>query len=386
MKADVLLFALLRVVVCGAAADGALREACTEDMLRAAWELAARHNLDHLVGLAVEKLGLLEGAVDMRYQQSVLRAVYRDTGKEYVQQQLCKTLEEASVPFIPLKGSVLRSYYPETWMRTSCDIDVLLHEEDLETAVQVLEKNNGYKLIGKGGHDWTMDAPGGVHLELHYSVLEEDQVVAGQQVLEQIWEHATPCEGKKYQHSLSDEMFYFYHVAHMAKHVECGGCGIRPFMDLWVLDHKVPHDAKQRERLLAKGGLLRFARVAQALERRWFCAQDSELLSEQFAQFVLSGGAFGTLQSNVAIQQNKRNGKFAYALSRIFLPYRVLKVHYPVLKKHKWLFPVFQIVRWGKVVFAGRTKRSFLELRLTAEVSAEDKEYIANMLAFLGLD
>lgn len=26
---------------------------------------------------------------------------------------------------------------------------------------------------------------------------------------------------------MKEEMFYFYHIAHLAKHFEVGGCGIR---------------------------------------------------------------------------------------------------------------------------------------------------------------
>ena len=46
--------------------------------------------------------------------------------------ECCNALEKAQIPFVPLKGSVIRKYYPEAWMRTSSDIDVLVHKEDVE--------------------------------------------------------------------------------------------------------------------------------------------------------------------------------------------------------------------------------------------------------------
>lgn len=53
-------------------------------------------------------------------------------------EQIGKTLEKANIPFILLKGSVIRKYYPESWMRTSCDIDILVNELDLNSAIRLL--------------------------------------------------------------------------------------------------------------------------------------------------------------------------------------------------------------------------------------------------------
>ena len=38
-------------------------------------------------------------------------------------------IKKVQIPFLPLKGSVIRQYYPEPWMRTSCDIDILVDFE-----------------------------------------------------------------------------------------------------------------------------------------------------------------------------------------------------------------------------------------------------------------
>ena len=40
--------------------------------------------------------------------------------------------------FIPLKGSVVRDLYPERWMRTSADIDLLIREDQEKTCEELL--------------------------------------------------------------------------------------------------------------------------------------------------------------------------------------------------------------------------------------------------------
>lgn len=67
----------------------------------------------------------------------------------------------------------------------------------------------------------------------------------------------------------------------MAKHFENGGCGIRPFVDLCILDDLPNSDVAKRNALLEKGNLLKFANVARKLSRAWFVAEDYDLISHQ---------------------------------------------------------------------------------------------------------
>ena len=60
-------------------------------------------------------------------------------------------------------------------------------------------------------------------------------------VLAQIWDTAVSAGPGSHRLLLADEMFYFYHIAHMVKHFEVGGCGIRPFLDLWIMNHRMEH-------------------------------------------------------------------------------------------------------------------------------------------------
>ncbi|MFX7845188.1 nucleotidyltransferase family protein, partial [Acinetobacter baumannii] len=81
--------------------------------------------------------------------------------------------------------------------------------------------------------------PSGQHIELHFNLIEDHRIKGASAILNRVWDAAVPCGGWTYQYEMPDELFYFYHIAHMAKHVENGGCGIRPFLDIWVLMHYV---------------------------------------------------------------------------------------------------------------------------------------------------
>lgn len=107
-----------------------------------------------------------------------------------------------------------------------------------------------------------------------------------ERILDKIWNYAKPTE-EGYEFVLFDEMFYYYHLAHMAKHIEGGGCGIRPFIDLWLL---LPQKNQQYDLLLKQGGLENFEQVAVVLTNKWFECGISSPMTDTLERFVISGG------------------------------------------------------------------------------------------------
>lgn len=378
------LFTLLRSVIKDQPLTEQERNAYSPDMLPDLLRLASMHDLAHLLSIAITKNGLPQNeAIDI--EAHVLKAVYRYEQLKYAYDKLCPALEDAKIPFIPLKGSVIRSYYPEPWMRTSCDVDVLVHKEDLEKAIAVLVNTLGYEEKKKGSHDVSLFSPNHVHVELHFDLVEDSIVTNVADVLKNVWEHSAVLENHAYWHAMSKEMFYFYHVAHMAKHFERGGCGIKPFIDLWLLESKINYDVTTRDALLEQGGLLTFANASRELSATWLDQTKASDVAKQMQAFVLYGGVYGTIDNLVAAQQHKRGGKFRYFLSRVILPYSLIKKYYPVLEKHPWLTPLMQVRRWIRLLFTGPSPTSRYELNVNRTMSQERMAATGRLFCELGL-
>ena len=384
------MFILIRSVVCGYdLSDGdlfALRSALqAEDAKKALYELSDKHDSAHIVAAGLEKHGLIGGdAYSQKFAKKQFVAVYRYEKINYELGELTRTLEEAGIDHIPLKGSVLRGYYPEPWMRTSCDIDVLVNLDELETAAQTLVEKLGYERKSKTSHDVSMFTRGGVHVELHYDLLEDGIVNSVARVLANAWETSTLSEGKKHQRVFTDEMFYFYHVAHMAKHFIHGGCGVRPLVDLWILDNKVAH-GDAREKLLRDGELLQFCRSAGALSRVWLDGEEHSALTLKMEKYLLSGGAYGNFDNLTVMQNRKKGSKFKYIMQRIFLPYDEIKYGYPILQKHKWLLPFYWVRRWFKLLDKRTARRVAWETKRTSEMSSDEIKSADRFLSDVGL-
>ena len=380
-----MLFSILRSILNGDQVSDADKQLVTEDLLKDIVKLASKHDIAHLVALGIINNELVDEQTKSQLQQIVFRAVYRYEKQNYELKQVCEALEKAQIPFIPLKGSVIRKYYPEPWMRTSCDIDVLVHEKNLRTAVSYLVENLNYTEHEQNSHDISLFSPSGNHIELHYDLVENHIADSPSEILADVWNVVELKEGYSYHYEMPDDMFYFYHVAHMAKHFENGGCGIRPFIDLWILDNMQINGHDKRDNLLRKGKLLQFANSSRKLSQVWVEGYPIDKISEKMQNYIIRGGVYGTSENRITVQQLKKGGKLRYALSRIIIPYEDIKYYYPILQKHKWLTPVMQIRRWFNLVFFGGVKRSVRELSCNSNIPKSQVDEMKVFLVEIGL-
>ena len=387
MEISSVMFALLRFEINGTELCEEMKNSITAESLPALFKLSKKHDLAHLVGDALDKNGLLPDGSEAkkRFLQERNMAVYRYEQQQYELDQVCAALEDAKILFVPLKGSVIRRYYPEPWMRTSCDIDILVEEDVLELASQTLCEKLGYVSENQRDvNELSLYAPSGVHLELHYDLTEGDRY--GKDILSNIWEYTIALEGKNYQKQLTDAAFYFYHIAHMVKHFENGGCGVRPFLDLLLLNNRVSASRIEREQLLEQGALLKFAQASEKLALAWFGDVQHDDITKQLEVYILTGGVYGTLENRVSMQQAKTGSKWKYILSRIFISNKELKIKYPQLNKRPWLIPFYHIKRWVKpLTNKASGKQSVNELSKTASVEEKEKQAHSKLLCDLGL-
>ncbi len=359
----------------------------SEEMLPDIFALAKSHEIAHLLAMGLNQNPVLREETAKAYmiEGEMIRTMfwYEQDNLKYT--RLCHILEEAEIPFLPLKGMVLRQWYPKPWMRTCGDIDILLHKEDLERAVQLLTTQYGYTFSSEGTHDIVLKMEGNLYVELHYLLVEDGIVNSAELVLRDVWNHATLSKDKKYQYEMSDAMFYFYHIAHMAKHFYAGGCGIRSFADIWVLNHMIDFDASKRDALLRQGDLLRFSQVVYLLSQVWFGSETHTPLTRQVEYYILRGGVYGSAENRITVQQQKTGGRLKYTLSRVFLPYHVIKHRYPILKKHRWLTPVMQMRRWVDAIFTGRSKHVVEDLSYNLNISDTEAQRTRAFLDSIGL-
>ncbi len=355
----------------------------SDDRLSLIYRFAKRYDVAHLCAVGLRRLGKTDGAAYDPFAEAEVLALFRYERLRYEYERITALFRTAEIEYIPLKGTVMRAYYPEPYYRTSCDIDVLVRESMLDKAASVLSEN-GYTVGTRGPHDLSFHSESGVHFELHYclthSPADKDPVLA------RVFDVAIPVDERPFELSMPLPYFYYHHINHMMRHFSNGGGGIRPYLDLYLFLQKELLDRKETDALLAEGGALRFAAEAEALAALWFSdGQPTEITAMTERFLFLSGGMYSNMKKRTIVGQIKRGGKLGYLLSRLFAPYDEVAATYPSLRKHPRMFPLYQIRRWGRFLFCGGIRRARKEIDLNMSASDNDVSETARLLTALGI-
>lgn len=293
---------------------------------------------------------------------------------------ICELFNSKKISYVPLKGSVLRDLYPEPWMRTSCDIDILVHENDIDAAITAIEEQTDFRKVKRGFHDISLNNKS-VHLEIHFSIIENMQDI--DRLLSKVWKY-TEKTTDEYKYKLSPEYQIFHVLAHMSYHLRRGGLGIRPFLDLWLLKSKTEYNDKLLSQLLEEAGILTFYEKCCAMIDVWMYGAEysSELSALEY--YCFAGGVYGNKE--IASAAALRNGKgLKYLTRRIFVSRKALEGANPALKKFPVLLPFFQVKRWFNLIDERKRKRIAKELNGTLSISQQKIDSFDKLLKSLGL-
>ena len=381
-----ILFSLIQSELSNKKFDNERLKNLSSEKLEKLYELAKAHDVVHLIAFALDKQKMLtQDEISQKYQKQIMLAIFRYEKIDYEQKRISEILENNEIKFILLKGAVIRKFYPEPWMRTSCDIDVLVHQEDIDKAISVLKDAGFTQEISNTKYDYTLNSPSGIHLELHYSLDRHDSILMAEPVLDKVWDECRLQEGKKNEHYMSNEMFLFYHIVHLAKHFSIGGCGIRPLIDLWLLTKNLEFNNEKLYSFFLQTKLLVFYEACVQLSKVWMEDAPHTDITYRMEQFILTGGVYGNVSNAVLVQAAKGESKIGSFFKLVFLPKEKLEKVYPNLKKHPILLPFYQVKRWFKLFNKKKRNNAKSIIKERNNVSVEQKKETEDLLNQLGL-
>lgn len=335
-------------------------------------------DISHLVAASLIKSGYSNERYSSLIQEEVDFAIFRYERLRYNCDNIEAVLEAKNIPYIMLKGASLREYYPESWMRTSCDIDILIKRDNIDEMLKHLESSEEYSVEEITHRDISVFTKDQTHIEIHYELNEE--LFKDYEALRNVFEHANKVDGYNCKYDIPSDIMTFYLISHTAKHFVNGGCGVRPLIDLWLVRNQIGI-SNQLKQLLQDSGLSTFTEQLYRLIDVWFESKEHNEVTSAMQSYIIQGGTYGTTNNMVA----SKGGKNKYIASRIFLPYKRLKQLYPVVEKAKILVPFYQVVRWVKIIFGGGVKRSLTELSNISNIDSSREQFVARLLEKLEL-
>lgn len=388
MLVENIMLTLIRSEICDCSVGEQIQNELTKEKYKELYILSKKHDLSHIVASALSRIGFLkDDEISVAFNQQLMMSLYRDTQREYALKLTSDLLEQAHIPHILLKGSVLRLFYPQTWMRTSCDIDVLINKSDADLVEQVLCAAKFVRAKDGSTHDYNYISPNKVHIEIHYTLTQDGRLSLSDRLLESVWNSYSVLDnGCSYRYSMTPELFIVYHLAHLGRHLLHGGCGVRPFLDLWLINKNFKVDAIKRNELLSQCGLLELYNASTELSQVWLERNRHNDATELLEKYILCGGAYGTSDNAAKVQAARGIGKIRSFVNLMFLPRENLKVLYPKLEKYPVLFPFYQVKRWFRIFDKNKQNkiRHLTDVRNT--VKEDDVISTTELLKQLGLD
>lgn len=372
MNITKLLISLLNCAILGTPLRSDDKNLLNDETMSEVYNLAKKHDMSHLLSVALKKCDITPcDELSQKLNEAQNKAINRYLRIDMDKERILHVLNENSIDHIALKGAVIRELYPEQWMRTSCDIDILIKPQDIEAVKTLFFDKLGFKPFAQtSNRDISFATPNGVHIELHHTLLEDENKTGD--LLEKVWEYSSLVDSKISEYTMSPEFFITYIVSHAARHVTVGGCGIRPFYDLYFILNKIKYNEDILNDLLEKAGLKTFFGYAKELMNAWIKGYSMGETALDLQAYIISGGTYGSYDNYIKASVSAKGGKIAYLKKRIFMPIEDMKNLYPNVVKHPWLLNWYRICRLCRALFGGKAKRGIKEVKKSIKESEEN--------------
>ena len=310
-----------------------------------------------------------------KYKKSVRRSVMQ----QHYEAQIFAKFEEANIRYLPLKGMILRQFYPKSYMRKMTDMDILVDEEHTEKIKDIMTEL-GFALYRDAEREDVYFLEKGITVEIHKKLFIDE--FGG--YFDEGFKMAHPKADNSYAYEMSSEDFYIHMIAHFVHHFMSHGVGIRAVLDVRVFLDKYGDslDKDYVEKELNIMGIDTFEKQLENLSKAWFLKENEGPDVSEFGIQILKNGYEGSKKHREVLAA-ARTSKNKAILSAIFPPYKEMKAYYPVLNKAKILMPVCWVLRWGNVLVTRRQNVS--KLRRMATMKESDVEAFDTLCEKLGI-
>lgn len=313
------------------------------------YKLCESHHITAMVCMALESIEM----ADEQWKNSKGNAIRKSILLDAERKSILAEFEKKKIWYMPLKGIVLKNYYPKLGMREMSDNDIL-YDIDRRSDVKEIMIARGYDLKdGKGSnHDEYHKAPI-YKFEMHHSLFNEYTGAGFYSYYSNIESKLLKDSNNNYSRKFSNEDFYIYTTAHDYRHFINGGTGLRTLTDCYVMLNKFESTLnweyiEKQSKIL---GIEEFEKTRRNICKKLFTDSKPQPLSENETRFlnkIVNSGAFGTIDNYVI--EKADGSRFRYIIQRVFPPLSIYKCSYPFFYKHKILLPIGFFVRLFRII------------------------------------
>ena len=313
------------------------------------YQSAGKHMLSSITGQILRNAGITSSDFTKAIALSERKTIILDD--EY--KKITFEFESSQIWYMPLKGHILKEYYPGFAMREMSDVDILYDSSHAEDSKKIME-NLGYevKSFGDKNDDDYIKKPVS-NFELHRNLFKKVEQKRFYEYYKDAKDRLlVKDDDNLYGYHFKPEDFYIYMIAHEHKHFNYSGTGLRSLLDTYLFLKNNKMDMEYVSEETDKLGISDFEKKNRALATDLF--NGAELSNEEQAmlEYIISSGTFGTFDNKVGNEVKKTGGKGKYILRRLFGPiskkdpYNVyFRKRYSTFYKYPVLLPFLPIYR-----------------------------------------
>ena len=323
------------------------------------YQAAEKHMLTATVACVLKAAGIS----DKRFEQARAKSVRKVTAMDIDKKMLFEKMEQEKIWYMPLKGAVIKDWYPLIGMRQMSDLDILFDKAYSEKIRDIfLDLGFTCEHFGLGNHDVYFKPPVS-NFEMHRELFNTTHKPEIYQYYQNVREHLIKDENNCFGYHFSNEDLYIYLTAHEYKHFSNSGTGLRSLLDIYVFWEKFGNhlDHAYISSEIQKLGISDFERLNRSLAMHLFQGEKLTKQENEILEYIINSGTYGTLQNQVESRVLQygggHKGKSAYIKEKLFLPMNAVKEYYPFFYKHKILLPILLPYRIVKSAKRGKMKR-----------------------------
>lgn len=343
---------------------------------KALLHLAKMHQVYNIIFPLISSLDCVPEEEKARFKDYSMSELKRMLVMNNEREQIFGELTERGIRFMPLKGLIIKAYYPKESMRQMSDNDILFDEENRNAVAEIM-KAHGYKCTATGENSDDYHKEPFSTFEFHRTLFFEEHDFCPK--FDKLWENAqqdseNPC---LYHMNLND--VYIYNVCHMYKHYSTAGCGIRFLADNYLLLKKDGDklDYGYINSRLDEFGILDFEKETRELAFKLFDEKELDEKDEKLLEVFINFGIFGTGKVRItrALEEmsegsDLKSAKRKYILRRLFPPKKKMLADYRALEKRPYLLPAYYFYRFFKG--AAHSKETLDEVKSVNSVKNKD--------------
>lgn len=361
--------------------------------------IARRHSVQNILWYSIEKLNNKPSAELLSQWYSDYGVLLRQTAYQEMEiEHLTHIFTSRGFDVCPLKGSQIRSYYPEPDMRAMGDIDFLVKTDGSKIQRDVVKQvmlANGYvaDVLDDGQVDgYKREDNKDIYVEVHFEFMHPKHVHYEDFIVD--WNALLPTDTKGlYKMSLFD--LYYFNIGHFVKNMFSKGIGVKNIADIYVLWHKLSKEEqfKMNSRLLA-AGLNEFNTSLVKIADIWFGNRADDGTTQNAQKYILDNNEYGFHRNNNVLNMMKNEATYGqtdrkkYFKDRIFPSDEELYARFNIKHKLPFLLPFLWFARIVLLVFAPKKKIEKIksEVEVINDISQDEIEQGKTVFKEIGLD